>query len=105
MSLWRSAVRRITCTCCCDCPLTCLLADAAQKLKANSSRWLGENGTWFGWRRGYGAFSVSPSNVEAVAAIVQEPGGASSAAEFRGGVRGFVGEDGGLRSSGAVVFE
>ncbi len=47
------------------------VADAAQKLKANSSRWLGENGTWFGWQHGYGAFSVSPSNVEAVRRYVQ----------------------------------
>src|SRR5271166_5169351 len=47
------------------------VAEAAQKLKANSSRWLGENGTWFGWQHGYGAFSVSPSNLEAVRRYVQ----------------------------------
>ena len=47
------------------------VADAAQKLKANSSRWLGENGMWFGWQHGYGAFSVSPSNVDAVKRYVQ----------------------------------
>src|SRR5439155_19622549 len=37
------------------------LAEAIQKLKANSSRWLGEQGMRFEWQKGYGAFSVSPS--------------------------------------------
>ncbi len=39
------------------------LATAVQKLKGSSSRWLGEG---FGWQEGYGAFSVSPSQVPAV---------------------------------------
>jgi putative transposase len=42
------------------------IAEAAQKLKANSSRWLGEQGLAFQWQEGYGAFSVSPSLVNAV---------------------------------------
>ena len=46
-------------------------AVAAQKLKANSSRWLGESESWFGWQQGYGAFSVSPSNVDAVRRYIQ----------------------------------
>jgi len=46
-------------------------AEAAQKLKANSSRWLGESGAWFGWQHGYAAFSVSPSNVDAVRRYIQ----------------------------------
>jgi len=46
-------------------------AEAAQKLKANSSRWLGESGLWLGWQQGYGAFSVSPSNVDAVRRYIQ----------------------------------
>jgi putative transposase len=37
------------------------LAEAVQKLKANSSRWLGENEIAFEWQKGYGAFTVSPS--------------------------------------------
>jgi putative transposase len=37
------------------------LAEAIQKLKANSSRWLGEQGMRFEWQKGYDAFSVSPS--------------------------------------------
>ena len=47
------------------------VSDAAQRLKANSSRWLSENGSWFGWQHGYGAFSVSPSNIDAVRRYVQ----------------------------------
>ena len=47
-------------------PATIPLAKAIQVLKANSSRWLSENGFDFAWQEGYGAFSVSASNVEAV---------------------------------------
>ncbi len=39
------------------------LSDAVQKLKGNSSRWLGPH---FQWQQGYGAFSVSPSQVGVV---------------------------------------
>ncbi len=46
-------------------------AEAAQKLKANSSRWLGESGLWLGWQQGYGAFSVSPSNADVVRRYIQ----------------------------------
>jgi putative transposase len=46
-------------------------ADAAQKLKANSSRWLGEGGSWSGWQQGYGAFSVGSSSVDAVRRYIQ----------------------------------
>ena len=47
------------------------VADAAQKLKTNSSRWLRENGSWFGWQEGYGAFSVSPSKIDVVRRYIQ----------------------------------
>src|SRR5271166_4135811 len=47
------------------------VAEAVQKLKSNSSRWLRENGTWPGWQEGYGAFSVSASNVDAVRHYIQ----------------------------------
>jgi REP element-mobilizing transposase RayT len=40
-------------------PPTMSVADAVQKLKANSSRWLGEHQIRFQWQEGYGAFSVS----------------------------------------------
>lgn len=44
-------------------PATVNLATALQKLKGSSSRWLGKG---FAWQEGYGAFSVSPSQVPAV---------------------------------------
>jgi putative transposase len=47
------------------------LAEVVQKLKANSSRWLGENGVQFEWQKGYGAFSVSPSLLSTVQAYIR----------------------------------
>jgi putative transposase len=46
------------------------LAEVVQRLKANSSRWLGEQGVKFGWQKGYGAFSVSPPALEKVSAYI-----------------------------------
>jgi putative transposase len=51
-------------------PPVLTLAEAVQKLKANSSRWLGENGVQFEWQKGYGAFSVSPSLLPTVQAYI-----------------------------------
>lgn len=42
------------------------IAKAIQVVKANSSRWLREHGIEFAWQEGYGAFSVSSSNRDAV---------------------------------------
>ena len=47
------------------------LAVIVQKLKANSSRWLGEEGIAFEWQKGYGAFSVSPSMLSPVKAYIR----------------------------------
>ena len=52
-------------------PPALTLAEVVQKLKANSSRWLGENGMPFEWQKGYGAFSVSPSLLPTVLAYVR----------------------------------
>ena len=52
-------------------PANVSAAEAVQKLKANSSRWLGENGKWPGWQEGYGASSVSSSNLDAVRHYIQ----------------------------------
>jgi REP element-mobilizing transposase RayT len=52
-------------------PPTMALAEAVQKLKANSSRWMGEQGLSFEWQKGYGAFSVSSSLVETVRAYIR----------------------------------
>jgi REP element-mobilizing transposase RayT len=57
------------------CPPKIALADFIGRIKANSSGWVHE--TWpqraiFGWQRGYGAFTVSESNVEAVRTYIQQ---------------------------------
>lgn len=42
------------------------IAEVAQKIKANSSRWLRQSQKWNGWQEGYGSFTVSVSNLAAV---------------------------------------
>jgi putative transposase len=42
------------------------LAKALQIIKAYSSRWMTEQGVNFKWQEGYGAFSVSPSQLNTV---------------------------------------
>lgn len=49
-------------------PASASLAQAVQKLKGSSSRWMGEG---FSWQEGYGAFSVSPSQVKVVKGYIQ----------------------------------
>jgi len=49
-------------------PATYSLATAVQKLKGSSSRWMGKG---FSWQEGYGAFSVSPSQVQVVRKYIQ----------------------------------
>ena len=49
-------------------PASCSLAHAVQKLKGSSSRWLGRS---FSWQEGYGAFSVSASQVLVVKRYIQ----------------------------------
>ena len=52
-------------------PPTMPLSEAIQKLKANSSRWLGEHGIVFQWQEGYGAFSVSTSQLDQVTTYIR----------------------------------
>lgn len=47
-------------------PPTMPLAKAVTLVKSNSSKWIRERGMKFAWQQGYGAFSVSRSNVSAV---------------------------------------
>ncbi len=42
------------------------LSYAVRDFKANSSRWMTGHGTPFAWQEGFGAFSVSPSQVSVV---------------------------------------
>ena len=55
-------------------PASLALADAMRVIKTNSSRWIHEQ--WpqrksFAWQTGYGAFSVSRSNVEEVVRYIE----------------------------------
>ncbi len=55
-------------------PPTMLLAKAVQILKAYSSKWINEEGLVkgrFAWQDGYGGFSVSQSNADAVMHYIQ----------------------------------
>ncbi len=52
-------------------PVDLALAKAIYLLKANSSRWMSERGNHFAWQEGYGAFSVSTSNLGAVKKYIQ----------------------------------
>jgi len=47
-------------------PVDRRLSETIRDLKANSSRWMSENGPRFSWQEGYGAFSVSPSQAPVV---------------------------------------
>ena len=54
-------------------PPSLSLSDGMRILKTNSSRWVHEKWTShsaFGWQSGFGAFSVSQSNVPAVSAYI-----------------------------------
>jgi putative transposase len=55
-------------------PPTSSISDSMRVLKTNSSRWVHEtwrNRTPFAWQTGYAAFSVSRSNVSAVANYIE----------------------------------
>lgn len=49
-------------------PASYSLAHVVQKLKGSSCRWMGKS---FSWQEGYGAFSVSPSQVPVVQRYIQ----------------------------------
>jgi putative transposase len=53
-------------------PAAICLAKAVQDLKGNSSRWMNQHGSAFAWQEGYGAFSVSASNKQAVMDYIAE---------------------------------
>jgi len=48
------------------------MARAVSSIKANSSRWMNEQGLDFAWQEGYGAFGVSVSNTAAVANYIRD---------------------------------
>jgi len=71
-------------------PRSIALSGLVMKVKANSSKWMGVD---FAWQEGYGAFSVSPSNIDIVQRYIRS-GRTSSQTRFSGGVYDFVGEIG-----------
>ena len=54
----------------CRIPPSVSVSDVLRQVKANSSRWMGERGT-FAWQRGYAAFTVSESMVADVTRYVR----------------------------------
>src|SRR5215212_2205167 len=56
-------------------PATLAMSDAMRLVKTNSSKWTNEEYRklgGFAWQTGYGAFSVSRSNVDAVTAYIAD---------------------------------
>jgi len=49
-------------------PPTMALSDIVYKIKTGSSQWMGVK---FAWQRGYGAFSVSASNIDTVVRYIR----------------------------------
>jgi len=52
-------------------PPTMKLAEAVNRFKANSSRFVRKQGIEFNWQTGYGAFAVSASQIETVKAYIR----------------------------------
>ena len=52
-------------------PATIAISEAVKKIKANSSGWTSDEIGKFAWQEGYGAFSVSRSNIAAVIRYIQ----------------------------------
>ena len=70
------------------------VAEIGRVLKANSSRWIREK--WnrkFAWQNGYGAFSVSESNVSGGYAVYRQPGRASQEGDVPAGICRFFEEE------------
>jgi REP element-mobilizing transposase RayT len=70
------------------------ISKAVQVLKANSSRWLGEHGLDFAWQEGYGAFSVSSSNKDAVKNYIEHQPAHHRARSFEGEFEALVRKSG-----------
>lgn len=52
-------------------PKNLLVPDGIMKIKANSSGWMSGEAVKFDWQQGYGAFSVSKSNLAVVVPYIQ----------------------------------
>jgi len=52
-------------------PSDLTIAKAVNLLKSNSSKWMREEDRKFSWQEGYGAFSVSRSQIEVVTRYIE----------------------------------
>ncbi len=75
-------------------PTAMTVAETVQKLKANSSRWLGEHGIEFQWQHGYGAFSVSPSLLNVVQEYIRHQEEHHQKRSFEEELRAFLDKSG-----------
>ncbi len=75
-------------------PTKISVAEAVQKLKANSSRWLAEQGIAFQCQEGYGAFSVSASLLNAVQTYIRNQREHHSKRSFEEELRLFLDKSG-----------
>ena len=61
------------------------VSEAMRFVKANSSRWMKEHfGKPFAWQKGFGAFSVSRSNMDTVAKYIRDQEAHHRKFDFRG---------------------
>ncbi len=70
------------------------LAHAIAAVKANSSKWMNESGHLFAWQEGYGAFSVSASNLGAVIKYVEHQAAHHTRRDFAAEFRAFLEKNG-----------
>ena len=70
------------------------LADSVRILKANSSRWAAERIPNFAWQTGYGAFTVSASQVESVRSYIRNQAEHHRIVSFQDEFRAFLARHG-----------
>jgi len=77
----------------CDLSRTWSIADLVGEIKRSSSKWIktqGENLSKFSWQNGYGAFSVSQSQINRVSAYIQNQEAHHARRTFQQEYRGFL---------------
>ena len=79
------------------------LAHALCAIKANSSKWMNENGHLFSWQEGYGAFSVSASNLKDVTKYIEDQSAHHTHKNFKEEFRAFLSRHG-IEFDAAHVF-
>ena len=72
--------------------------------KADSAKQVNEAGHFFAWQQGYGAFSVSASNLESVTKYVREQSEYHQSRTFDEEFRSFLAKHG-IRATSAAVTD